>query len=100
MPRAGAHGVSDTGRQLQADIGAIERRLAHQLRQSSACKAVAEIPGVELTRATAVVSSIGSPTAFKDGRDIAAWIGLVPRQTGTGVGQTGRTGTGTLRQGS
>lgn len=70
--------------QLQADIGAIERRLAQQLRQSSACKAVAEIPGVGLMTATAVVSSMGSPTAFKDGREFAAWIGLVPRQTGTG----------------
>jgi transposase len=70
--------------QLQADIGAIERRLAQQLRQSSACKAVAEIPGVGLMTATAVVSSMGSPTAFNDGREFAAWIGLVPRQTGTG----------------
>jgi hypothetical protein len=32
--------------QLQADIGAIERRLAQQLRESTACKALAEIPGV------------------------------------------------------
>lgn len=70
--------------QLQADIGAIERRLAQQLRQSGACKAVAEIPGVGLMTATAVVSSMGSPAAFKDGREFAAWIGLVPRQTGTG----------------
>ena len=70
--------------QLQADIGAIERRLSQQLRQSSACKAVAEIPGVGLMTATAVVSSMGSPTAFKDAREFAAWIGLVPRQTGTG----------------
>ena len=27
---------------------------------------------------------MGTPTAFKDARDFAAWIGLVPRQTGTG----------------
>jgi len=47
-------------------------------------RAVAEIPGVGLMTATAVVSSMGSPTAFKDGREFAAWIGLVPRQTGTG----------------
>jgi transposase len=70
--------------QLQADIGALERRLSQQLRQSSACQAISEIPGVGLLTATAVVSSMGSPTAFKDGREFAAWIGLVPRQTGTG----------------
>lgn len=34
--------------------------------------------------ATAIVASMGSPTAFRDGREFAAWIGLVPRQTGTG----------------
>ena len=37
-----------------------------------------------LLTATAVVASMGSPAAFKDGREFAAWIGLVPRQTGTG----------------
>ena len=34
--------------------------------------------------ATAIVASMGSLTAFKDAREFAAWIGLVPRQTGTG----------------
>jgi len=70
--------------QLQADIGAIERRLAQQMKEIPACKAVAEIPGVGLLTATAVVASMGTPTAFKDAREFAAWIGLVPRQTGTG----------------
>ncbi|NVM92823.1 transposase [Variovorax sp. SG517] len=34
--------------------------------------------------ATAVVASMGSPAAFKDAREFAAWMGLVPRQSGTG----------------
>ena len=51
--------------QLQADIGLIERRLSQQMREMPACKAVAEIPGVGLLRATAVVASMGAPTAFK-----------------------------------
>jgi len=54
--------------QLEADIGVIERRLAQHLRESTACKAVAEIPGVGLMTATAIVASMGSPAAFKDGR--------------------------------
>lgn len=70
--------------QMQADIGAIERRLSQQMRQMPACNAVAEIPGVGLMTATAVVASMGSPAAFKNAREFAAWIGLVPRQTGTG----------------
>ena len=69
---------------LEADIGKIERRLSTQLRETPACKTLAEIPGVGLLTATAIVASMGSPTAFKDAREFAAWIGLVPKQTGTG----------------
>lgn len=70
--------------QLDVDIATIERRLSHQLRETPACKTLAEIPGVGLLTATAIVASMGSPTAFKDAREFAAWIGLVPKQTGTG----------------
>lgn len=69
---------------LDADIAGIERRLAQQLRETPACKALADIPGVGLMTATAVVASMGSPAAFHDGREFAASIGLAPRQTGTG----------------
>lgn len=69
---------------LERDIATIERRLSQQLRTSTACQAVAEIPGVGLMTATAIVASMGSPAAFKDGQEFAAWIGLVPKQTGTG----------------
>jgi transposase len=57
------------------------------MRDMPAFKAVAEIPGIGLLTATAVVAvvaSTGTPTALKDAREFAAWIGLVPRQTGTG----------------
>lgn len=71
-------------RQLEADIEAIERRLHQQLRDSAQCKALAEIPGVGMLTATAMVASMGSPGAFRHAREFAAWIGLVPRQSGTG----------------
>jgi transposase len=70
--------------QLQLDIDGIERRLSQQMRHIPACQAVAEIPGIGLLTATAVVANMGTPTAFKDAREFAAWVGLVPRQTGTG----------------
>jgi transposase len=69
---------------LQGDIAAIERRLSNELRTTPACAAVAQIPGVGLLTATAIVASMGSPASFKDAREFSAWIGLVPRQTGTG----------------
>jgi len=69
---------------LDQDIAAIELRLKHALAQSSACKAIAEIPGIGLLTATAAVATMGDPASFKNGSEFAAWLGLVPRQTGTG----------------
>ena len=45
---------------------------------------IAAIPGVGLLSATAAVATMGDAKAFKSGREFAAWLGLVPRQTGTG----------------
>ena len=48
------------------------------------CKRIAEIPGVGVLTATAVVAAMGDPVAFRSGREFAAWLGLVPRHDGTG----------------
>ncbi len=42
------------------------------------------IPGIGPLGATAILSAIGDPTRFSKARDIAAWLGLVPRQYSTG----------------
>ena len=52
--------------------------------QQSRSQRVAEIPGVGVLTATAVVSAMGDPAAFRSGREFAAWLGLVPRHKGTG----------------
>lgn len=43
-----------------------------------------EMPGVGPVLASAVVATVPDPAAFKSGRDLAAWIGLVPRQNSSG----------------
>jgi len=43
-----------------------------------------DIPGVGPLIATALVASIPDPEAFRSGRDMSAWIGLVPKQSSTG----------------
>jgi len=68
----------------EAEITAIERRLASALRDSPSCQQIAAIPGVGLLTATAAVAVMGNANTFKSGREFAAWLGLVPRQTGTG----------------
>lgn len=69
---------------LDAEIATIERRLASILKETPQCQSVAAIPGVGLLTATAAVASIGDARTFKSGREFAAWLGLVPKQRGTG----------------
>jgi transposase len=70
--------------QLDAEIAALDRRLGSALRANEQCRQIATIPGVGLLTATAVVATIGDASTFRSGREFAAWLGVVPRQTGTG----------------
>jgi transposase len=70
--------------ELDGEISQIERRLRQWQREDSATQRIAAIPGVGLLSATAAVATMGDAKAFKSGREFAAWLGLVPRQSGTG----------------
>jgi transposase len=69
---------------LVLDMQAIERRLAQQLHLDPQMKRIAQIPGVGVLTATAAIATMGDASAFKSGREFCAWLGLVPKQTGTG----------------
>jgi len=70
--------------ELDQQILQIERRLRQWHHQDVDSQRIAEIPGVGLLSATAAVAMMGDAKAFKSGREFAAWLGLVPRQSGTG----------------
>ena len=61
-----------------------DRRVLAWRRMSEVSRRLDDIPGVGPLIATALVASVPDPHAFKSGRDLAAWIGLVPRQNSTG----------------
>ena len=69
---------------LSRDMQAIEKRLNEQLKADKAMQRIAQIPGVGLLTATAAIATMGQSSAFKSGREFCAWLGLVPKQTGTG----------------
>jgi transposase len=71
-------------RELDEQVSQIEGRLRQWQRQDPASQRIAEIPGIGLLSATAAIATMGDAKAFKSGREFAAWLGLVPRQTGTG----------------
>ena len=69
---------------LQEQIGTLERSIHAQHRANDECRRLETIPGVGVIGATAIAATIADPSAFKSGRELAAWIGLVPRQNSTG----------------
>lgn len=71
--------------QLEARIAQIERELREVVRQSPACQLLLSIPGVGLLTATALVAAVGTDlTQFQNGRQLAAWLGLTPREHSSG----------------
>lgn len=69
---------------IEADLQNIEVRIKNWQKQQEACRKVAEIPGAGMLTATALVATMGEANSFKSGREFAAFVGLVPRQSGTG----------------
>ena len=53
-------------------------------RENAASRKLAEIPGLGPITASAIVATVGDAMEFKNGRQFAAWLGLVPRQHSSG----------------
>jgi transposase len=71
-------------RELDRRIGGFDTEFAARARSAAAARHLATIPGIGVLNATALAAAIGTGEAFGRGRDLAAWLGLVPRQATTG----------------
>ena len=78
-------------RQLYEELLALDQRLASYDEQLTAigqahpeCQRLQTIPGIGPVTATALIAAIGDATQFKNGRQLTAWLGLVPREHSTG----------------
>src|SRR5258707_6358996 len=69
---------------IQEQIALIEKKLLAWHTSCEASRRLAEIPGVGLITATAVVASVGNASQFRSARQFAAWLGLVPQQRSSG----------------
>jgi transposase len=69
---------------VMAEIGAIAKRIHAWHRSCEESRRLEEIPGIGPIVATALVAEVGDWKAFSSGRNLAAWIGLVPKQHSTG----------------
>jgi transposase len=89
------NGLSDRMRQLVSrmrehwksldeSIDQCTRDLEILARRSDLCRRLETVPGIGPLGASALVAAVGNGAAFARGRDLAAWLGLVPRQNSTG----------------
>ncbi len=62
----------------------MDDEFATQARTDETAKLLTTIPGVGALNATALTAAIGNGETFGRGRDLAAWLGLVPKQVTTG----------------
>ncbi len=54
------------------------------VRSDDRARRLTSIPGIGVLNATALAAAVGNAATFGKGRDLAAWLGLVPRQATTG----------------
>jgi transposase len=69
---------------LDQEIYAAKQRIHAWHRSNDVSQRLETIPGIGPLTASALAASVTDPSVFKSGREMAAWIGLVPRQTSSG----------------
>lgn len=76
--------LADRLRAVDARITTYDRRVEQLARQTEPAQRLMQVPGVGPITATAVVATVGDGHVFKNGRQFAAWLGMVPRQHASG----------------
>ena len=71
-------------RVLDRRIAAFDDEFASRAKNDERARRLATIPGIGVLNATALSAAIGDGRTLARGRDLAAWLGLVPRQITTG----------------
>lgn len=69
---------------LDSLIADYDRIIAQAAREDARSRRLMHLPGIGPTTASALVASLGGGHEFRNGRQVAAWIGLVPGQTSSG----------------
>lgn len=70
--------------ELDRRIAAFDAEFSTMARCDDRARRLTGIPGIGALNATALVAAVGDAATFCKGRDLAAWLGLVPRQATTG----------------
>jgi transposase len=74
--------------QLSARIDQLDGVILRRVKEDDSCQRLTAIPGIGPVTATALIAAVGNGSAFKRGRDLAAWMGMVPGEHSSGGKQT------------
>jgi transposase len=88
--------------EVELHIHEIDTQITAWHKASPVSQRLAAVPGIGPLVATAIVATMPDPTVFRNGREFAAWLGLVPRQNSSGgktrLGRTSRQGNAYIRR--
>jgi transposase len=70
--------------ELDRQVGELEVQIATWHKNSDVSRKLAAVPGIGPITASALVATVGNAKAFSNGRQMAAWLGLVPKQNSSG----------------
>jgi transposase len=70
--------------ELDQRITSYDRRIREIFRNSEQCQRLGKIEGIGPVTASALIAAVGDRTCFRNGRQFAAWLGLVPKQRSSG----------------
>jgi transposase len=70
--------------ELDERIAGYDRKIRELYRNSEICQRLGKVEGIGPVTATALVAAVGDRSSFKNGRQFAAWLGLVPKQRSSG----------------
>lgn len=74
----------DNFKELSKQVEELEKQIAAWAREHESCKRLQQIPGVGPITASAIVASVGDARFFRNARQLAAWLGIVPKQHSSG----------------
>ena len=76
--------LTENLKEMDRQVDELEKQIQLWHRENEASRRLAEIPGIGPITASAIAATVGKAREFKNGRQLAAWMGLVPRQNSSG----------------
>ena len=77
-------GLYEQFKKYDDQVNGYDKEIARQANQDVRCKEIQKIKGIGPITASAMVATIGDASVFKNGREVSAWLGLVPKQHSSG----------------